>query len=346
MRRMADELVRIPSDGRPFDAFVMDGSGHYDGTLQDGIDAEWREFRNTGIGGSDVAAIMGISRWRSPVEVWVEKTGRAPAKDLSGNEAVEWGTRLEDTVREKFRENHPELVVMQLNATLVSRDRPWAHANLDGRVRDADGNWGVLEIKTADARKSDEWASGVPDYYVTQVTHYMSVTGWGYAWVAVLIGGNTYREYRIERDEDDIAMVSGFVDEFWKGYVEADVMPAIVGTGHEGAALMGLYPSGEGSMDVPAEDMAAVDEVCRRYEDARGRESAAKADKAVAANELKAILGDHKSMDTDVYRATWSRSTRVALDVDRLRAELPDVYEEYSRVVPRDGGVRVSARKR
>ena len=65
-------------------------------------DEEWREARKNGIGGSDVGAIMGLNPWKSPVEVWLEKTGHSEPPDLSGKESVEWGNRLEAVVAEKF----------------------------------------------------------------------------------------------------------------------------------------------------------------------------------------------------------------------------------------------------
>ncbi|MBR3325845.1 MAG: YqaJ viral recombinase family protein, partial [Atopobiaceae bacterium] len=112
-----------------FDAYKMES------------DDEWLGFRTKGVGGSDVAAIMGISAYRSPVEVWMEKTGRKQPADLSDKEAVEWGNRLESIIRNKFAEMHPEFIVSESGVTFVSRKRPWAHANLDGMVRDANGDW-------------------------------------------------------------------------------------------------------------------------------------------------------------------------------------------------------------
>ena len=75
----------------------------FDGS-PDEVNAKWERARRGGIGGSDVAAIMGISKYRSPYEVWLEKTGRVEPKDISGKQAVEWGNRLEDTVARKFAE--------------------------------------------------------------------------------------------------------------------------------------------------------------------------------------------------------------------------------------------------
>ena len=184
------------------------------------INKQWVEARKNGVGGSDVASIMGLNKYSSPLNVWLVKTGREESPDLSNNQAVEWGNRLEDVVADKFADEHPELQVRRRNATMVSIKRPWAFANIDRWVTDGKGNVGILEVKTVGMRRAADWDSGVPLYYLTQVMHYMSVTGYKYAWVAVLIGGQEFREYYIERDEQDIQAINDAVDTFWRDFVE------------------------------------------------------------------------------------------------------------------------------
>ena len=163
---------------------------------KDEINDQWKEARKSGIGGSDVASIMGLNKYSSPLEVWLIKTGKQEAPDLSDKQAVEWGNILEDVVADKFKADHfSEYKVFRKNAMLVSKERPWAFANLDRYIIDRDGRRGVLEIKTAGLYRADDWDDGVPLYYLTQVTHYLDVTGFDFAMVAVLIGGQDYREY-------------------------------------------------------------------------------------------------------------------------------------------------------
>lgn len=305
--------------------------------------AEWVKYRVTGIGGSDVASIMGISKYRSPLEVWLEKTGRRESPDLSDKESVEWGNRLEGTIREKFAEVHPELKVSVVNATLVRKDRLWAHANLDGMVMDADGRFGILEIKTVGKAREHDWDNGVPDYYLTQVTHYMSVTGWDYAYVAALIGGQRYVEYRIERDEEDVVAVTNAVDSFWRGFVLPDAMPAIVGTKSEAQAIQEQHPvATKGDEYVVNHDSQDLfNTLAWDYQRAKEAEAEAKKAKDEAANKMRAIIGDNKSVSTDIYRATWVRSTATRFDSKRFMAEHPDLYGQYCSTVTRDNGIRI-----
>lgn len=320
-------IVRLESEGLPYEEWRADD------------DADWSDFRRLGIGGSDVASIMGINRYRSPMEVWLEKTGRKPSPDLSDNEKVEWGNRLEGAVRQKFRDAHPELEVTEMGVTLVDKARPWAHANLDGRIQDGDST-GVLEIKTVGAERRHDWDDGVPDYYMAQVTHYLAVTGWGFAYVAALFGGQHYEEWRIERDEDDVSAVSDLVDTFWHGFVEADVPPQLVGTGNEARALLDSHQTGAG--ESAPDDVDEFNTVAWDYERHRRDEADAKRAKDMCANRLRGMVGDNKSLVSDIFRVTWSRRTTTRLDQRRLRKERPEIFEEYSVTSVADGGVRVT----
>ena len=97
-------------------------------------DAEWLEQRKKGIGGSDVAAIMGLSPWRTPAEVWFEKTGRVEPPDLSDKPYVQKGVELEAYVGGKYKKAHKDFHVRRVNAICQSIERPWAQASLDYEV--------------------------------------------------------------------------------------------------------------------------------------------------------------------------------------------------------------------
>ncbi len=305
---------------------------------------EWLALRAEGIGGSDASTILGINKYKSPVELWLERTGRVEPQDLSDNEAVQWGNRLESTVRGHFASLHPEYQVSELFATLISKDRPWAHANLDGVLVDANGEKGVLEIKTAGANRASDWKDGVPDYYLAQVTHYLSVTGWGYAWVAALIGGQQYVEYKVMRDEDDVRMVSEAVDTFWNDYVVKGVMPQIVGTSGESRAMLEAYGMGDGF--VSPENNAHFDKLVAEYQDAKAKEKAYGDVARKMANDIRAMIGSNKGVISDVYKVTWVKSLRSSIDTKRLKAEHPEIVAEYETSSPRDGGLRISGAKK
>lgn len=303
------------------------GMGERFGTVRfvgDCIDEAWRDFRATGLGGSDIAAIMGISPFRTALDVWLEKTGRQAPQDISNVEAVYWGTVNEAAVADRWARDHPECVVRRLNATLVGRP-DWMRANLDRLVVEG-GRPSVLEIKTASAFKADEWAGGPPSFYLSQVTWYLAITGWDMAHVAVLIGGNDYREFDVPRDEEDVRAVTEAATDFWENYVVKDVMPQVVGA--DAPTLAGLIPQDEDELATPA-DMEEADRLIAAYQHARERERESKAEAEDAQAKLCAIIGGARGIETDTARVTWIRGERRRFDSKRFRAENAELYDQY-----------------
>lgn len=306
------------------------------------INAQWVEARKNGIGGSDVASIMGLNKYSSPLNVWLIKTGREESPDLSDNQAVEWGNRLEDVVADKFADEHPELQVRRRNATMVSIKRPWAFANIDRWVTDGKGNVGILEVKTVGMRRAADWDSGVPLYYLTQVMHYMSVTGYQYAWVAVLIGGQEFREYYIERDEQDIQAIDDAVDTFWRDFVETDTAPALIGNDPEANALLSQHsdPSTE-FIAMLDEDVSMLDEL----QEIKDQMDDLKRRKTLIENQIKDLIGDNKGIETETKRVTWVRSTRSSFDKKAFDAAHPGITNDYMKTSVTNGGIRISVKK-
>ena len=299
---------------------------------------EWLEHRKRGIGGSDAAAAIGLSRYRSPLDVWMDKTGRAEPKDLSDNDAVRWGTILEGPIADYFAERHPELKVRRRNATYVSKSATFMLANIDRLLTDKDGNKGILEVKTAGHYMDKDWQDGPPLEYYTQVSHYLAVTGFSFVWVAVLIGGRDYREYLIERDDGDITRLIELERKFW-GFVEFDQMPEVTGMEDEGNALASLYSPDNG-------DIMPLDGLLKKafadYQRALTEIKAFTKDKDLAASQIKALLGNSRGAENEYHRITWTRSERTTFHARRFQKEHPDLIEGYLTTRPYDGGLRVT----
>lgn len=315
------------------DVKILDGIGLGDAyeAIECESHEEWIDFRRQGIGGSDVAPIMGISPYRTALDVWMDKTGRAG--ECEQTEAMYWGTQLEDLIARRFAQEHPDWVVEQVPATLVPLEggRSYLHANLD-RVVITDNGPAVLEIKTASAYKADYWKHGVPDYYLTQVCHYLLVTGWKVAYVAVLIGGNRYKEYRITRDEDDVQAVDRACEAFWKAYVKLDTMPQVVGADMRTLTDMYPGPSGDvvsGLVYQELESVSKADEAISDYQAASKQVRDAERARLDAKAKLARLIGDADGIMTDVAQVTWHRDKMERLDIKRLERERPDIYSRY-----------------
>lgn len=114
-----------------------------------------------GIGGSDAAAVCGLSPWTSPVELWRIKTGQKKQKDISANAAVERGVRMEPALRELYAAMNPQIRVEHYPYDILAQsERPWLTATLDGDLTDENGRRGILEIKTGQIMKKLTMRSG------------------------------------------------------------------------------------------------------------------------------------------------------------------------------------------
>lgn len=150
---------------------------------------EWLKGREKypGIGASEAAAVIGISNWMTPTELWEVKTGRRKPKDLSDNEIVQYGTEAEQHIRGLFMLKHDDYkLTYRPYDFLYQKDRPWLRCTLDGELESEDGEKGILEVKTHFVRgKSDlqQWNGRVPDTYLCQILHQFLATGFTFAFL-------------------------------------------------------------------------------------------------------------------------------------------------------------------
>ena len=190
--------------------------------IKDFTREEWLAERNKGIGGSDIATILGLNKWKSPLQLFLEKTGKVVAEDLSDKEVIYWGNVLEDVVAKEF-ERRTGKKVRKRNVMFCDDKYPYMRANVD---REVVGENAVLECKTTDKRNADQWVDDqVPANYILQCQWYMMIRGYEKAYIACLIGGNQFVFKEIERDEELIEIIKGKAVEFWETNVLGDVEP-------------------------------------------------------------------------------------------------------------------------
>lgn len=279
---------------------------------------EWLAARRPGLGGSDAAAIVGLSPYRSRLDVWLDKTG-ALVDDTAG-EAADWGTLLEPVVRDETarRLGTPIEPVPWL---LRSTSTPFALANLDGHLPDEHAGY---EGKAVSQWAANEWGDDqVPDQYMVQVQHYLHVTGLDRWVIAALLGGQRLVVREVRRDQqliDDLLEVEA---EFWE-LVESGTPPAADGSKACTELLAGLWDVNPGSvLTVTGDDLAEVRELLAARAQAAATEKAGKAAKAEAENQLKQLCADHEVVvDPDGRELyTWKEQTRRGLD-EKLLAQV------------------------
>jgi putative phage-type endonuclease len=183
---------------------------------------DWLQARRKGIGGSDVAPICGLSKYSSPMTVYLDKIGELPP--LEDNPKMKAGRMLEPLIADWFSED-TGIKIMRRNAILQHKKHPFMLANIDRWVV---GQNAGLEIKNTSEYLRDEWVNEkVPTEYMLQCNHYMAVTGAERWYVAVLIGGWDFQWRLIERDDDLIQNLITVEERFWNDHVLAKVSPEV-----------------------------------------------------------------------------------------------------------------------
>ena len=182
---------------------------------------DWHTLREKRIGGSDIGAILGVNPYKSIIDVYIDKTEGSTFK---GNNATHWGHMLESTIIKEFASRHKELQVFDAPFSIVDN---FLIANLDAVLRDKEnGNFGVLEIKTTSLWNKKEWEEDtIPQSSYAQVQHYLMLSGYKFAYVAVLIGGQEYKEFKVERSEEDISLIREKATEFYKENILKQIQP-------------------------------------------------------------------------------------------------------------------------
>jgi putative phage-type endonuclease len=285
---------------------------------------DWLEYRRMGIGGSDASVVCGVNRYKSPIELFMEKTGMFPPQEAG--EAAYWGTRLESLVREEFT-LRTRIEVVPVNEILQSAEYPWMLANLDGVCEHPNYGPCIFEAKTTNAYNGGDWEDSIPDVYMLQIQHYMAVTGFMGAYVAVLIGGNTFKWRFVERDEDLIAMLIQLEADFWE-HVQSNTPPPLCGSEASANFLKERFPD-----SVPLSRAELPDEavdLIRQYYAANEQVEHYTEQKQLAENLLKQMLGEHEAGAVGEKTVTWKSISQERLDSKTFKAEHPKLYQKYA----------------
>lgn len=300
------------------------------GVAVTGLDAApqtepWYAARRAGIGASDIPAILGLSKYRTALEVYHDKRGDLPPDP--GHESARWGTLLEDTIAQEWAQRHDTTV--ERVPTLAHPQHPWRMASLDRLVTicpDAPGGDEricELEVKTRAAWKGQQWNDDVPDDVLAQVQWQLHVSGLDHAHVACLVGGQRLVEHRVEPEQPLTDWIIDQAETLWQHVLDGTPPPV-----DPSAALTDflnrLFTDREGAVEL---DPADVSRLRGQYQDAHVRERVAKADKDDARNALVALLGPADTVTVaGMVAATYKPTMRVTTDLARLKAEHPDAY--------------------
>lgn len=283
---------------------------------------EWLAARRFGIGGSDAAAILGVSPWQSRYSLYLDKTSAEPVQK-SETAAMRFGNIMEPVIAELFAERANVTVVKDTNL-YRHPEHEFMLANLDGVVSTTGGDAdALLEVKTS----RYQW-NRVPDYYVSQVQHYMAVTNMPVTYVAALFNGEEFTYFEVPRDEAYIDRLVNLEGEFWQS-VQKQLQPDIDGSEATYNAIRKQYEAEAGSgVELDAdiaqliEERAQAKTLLEKYE-AQVREAESKIMTALGQAEFGTIAG--KSV------VTWKAQTRSSIDSKALKEAHPEIAEQFTK---------------
>ncbi len=290
---------------------------------------EWLARRKSGIGGSDMAAILGISPFRTPLSVWLDKTGRSAEQPETIRQKI--GKALEPTAAEEY-EAQTGRKVRKCNVLLKGTDPGDVRlGNVDRLCVCEDGklpwrkNLGVvtdraLEIKTTSS--PSEWDE-VPDYYQAQAMHYMglmpSVKVFDFPVIFYVPG--TVRIYTVERDDSIIRDLKEAARAFWNDYVLKDQPPPATNE----SDFKTLWPRHvEGKTAVATEE---VERAVREYRDLAAKIKGEEENLDLWKLEIQKAMGDAESLVLPDGKklATW----RATKDVEKV--DWASAFEELAK---------------
>jgi len=293
---------------------------------------QWLRIRQQGIGSSDASAAIGICPFKSPLKLWMEKTNRATQPDLAENEAIYFGSLLEPLVAAEYAKRSGNKV-RRVNAVLQHPQHAFMLANLDREIIGCPDGPGVLEVKTAGHFAAKHWEDGVPFYYETQVMHQLAVTNREWADVPVLIGGQEYRCYRIQRDEEIIREVIKLEAEFWS-FVTNNVQPPADGSESAAKTLAHLYPRDFGE-SVDFSNDAKLNEFYARVLQAREQKDHAEQLEEFHKQKLQEAMGQATKAIFAGGSVTWKRTKDgVAIDLEKMKREQTELVNQYEVLRP------------
>lgn len=252
--------------------------------------------RKTFIGGSDIAAVMGVSRWKTPLQLYAEKTGQVEPEDLSNNEAVEMGNELEEVVARMFTKR-TGMKVRKAPKIYYIPDLDYIKCQVDRLVEGTDE---LLECKTAGAWKAKEWeGEEIPIEYTLQVNWQLGITGRKIGHIAVLIGGQKFLYKKIEFDADLFSTQKDAAIAFWE-MVQKRIPPAVMAD--DNSFIVNLFPEAGPDMMEASQD---VTDAIAMLQQTKAQIIDLEKTKDEIEAKIKAVIGDNAGIKTPEYTAKW-----------------------------------------
>lgn len=295
-------------------------------------DVDWYKERDKGIGGSDAAAVCGVSHYETAIGVWMKKKG---LKKTEQNECMEWGTLLEDVIAKKFFEKAKNDNIFSDKETMVSttyiyqsKDYPFMLANIDRLILDDEGKiLTFVECKNVSHWRESEFEGElIPDEYMIQIQHYMAVLELDYCYLAYLIDGNHHEYKKVLRDEDLISMIIVLENQF-NDLLKSDEMPEPSGNDYDN--LQSVYKKTRKEVIGFEEDeqIELVNLYAQKKEELSNLENEVDEIK----NKIVSIMKENEEAIAGKYRLYWKPTNK--FNEEMFKSKYADIVNDYSETI-------------
>lgn len=297
--------------------------------------------RKSGIGGSDVAAIMGVSKYRTAYDVWRDKVTDEIREEQSS--VLKIASYLEDYAAKEY-EAATGRKTRRLNVELVHDTHKFLKGNIDRQILlDRKRGMGILECKALSTYNfRNVKMHGLPADYICQMQHYFLCGNGVYLWGAFAI---------VNRDSGELLTFEVFPDKqfheeeiricvpFWTECVAKNIPPVIESAAENKVSIAPAYTGIVTDLSDDAELNALA---AQRIENAALVDEA----KALLAQTDALIaekLGDYEAVECKGARIYYKSSSRTGIDTDRLKKEKPEIYKEFSKTTESSRSLRFYA---
>jgi putative phage-type endonuclease len=284
----------------------------------------FREARRKYIGGSDVAGILGISPWKTPLDIYLDKV-QPPVEELDAGrkKVLARGKRMEPYVIDMLAEDEG-LEIACTNRRYIDKEHPFIACEIDAETIDGLN----IEIKTVSPFKAKEWGEqhtdSIPVHYTAQVMHGLMVTGRDLCILGVLIGGDDFRVYRVQRDDETIVAIRKKEIEFWN-LVETKVPPLAQSV----SDILKLFSKDTGRT---VEATESVLEHCRRLKALKSQISDFEKQAEECEQQIKMFMEDASQLTfSEQLLCTWKSQTTSRFDQKSFASTHQDLFDQFKK---------------
>lgn len=293
--------------------------------------SEWLDERKKYLGGSEAAAVIGLSKYQSALEVYLRKIGEGI--EVEDNEKMLWGRLLESVIAQEYARRTGYKVWHNAEYNhFIHPKYPWMGCLPDAIAGDPDRGDGVIEIKTASEYVKHEWDDGnSPEQYLVQLYHNMAVCGFSWGALVVLVGGSDFRIHEYKADRDLMELIIQKESDFWNNHVMKRIPPDPSGASLN--VLAKMYPKDAGTSIVLRQD--EIGKAIHTYLDTKTALEALTKKNDDSKATIQAAMGEasqgiYTDPDGTIFSVSWSSvKGRVGFDAKQLEKDNPELYKKY-----------------